>query len=39
VLADALRAADLVTLPGQKHIAIDTAPQLFADEVIAFFGG
>jgi pimeloyl-ACP methyl ester carboxylesterase len=26
----------LVVLPGQQHIAIDTAPDLFAREVVAF---
>jgi pimeloyl-ACP methyl ester carboxylesterase len=32
----AVPTARLVVLPGQKHVAIDTAPDLFAREVIAF---
>jgi pimeloyl-ACP methyl ester carboxylesterase len=28
--------AQLVVLPGQQHVAIDTAPELFAREVLAF---
>ncbi len=32
----ALPNADLVELPGQQHIAMDTAPDLFAGEVLGF---
>lgn len=32
----AVAHSDLVVLPGQGHIAMDTAPQLFADAVLAF---
>lgn len=32
----AIPSARLVVLPGQQHVAIDTAPDLFAREVIAF---
>lgn len=34
----AVPSAQLVVLPGQQHVAIDTAPELFAREVIAFLG-
>jgi pimeloyl-ACP methyl ester carboxylesterase len=30
--------SDVVVLPGQSHIAMDTAPDLFVSEVLAFFG-
>lgn len=33
---DALPHARVVTLPGQHHAAIDTAPDLFVGEVLAF---
>lgn len=33
----ALPHSDIVELPGQGHAAMDTAPQLFLDEVIRFF--
>jgi pimeloyl-ACP methyl ester carboxylesterase len=36
VLAAALPDARKVVLPGQTHVAIDTAPALFAREVLAF---
>jgi pimeloyl-ACP methyl ester carboxylesterase len=32
----ALPAADVVVLPGQQHVAMDTAPGLFVREVLAF---
>jgi len=32
----ALKNAHTVVLPGQTHVAMDTAPELFAREVIAF---
>ena len=32
----AVPSAELVVLPGQQHVAIDTAPELFAREVIGF---
>ena len=35
-LQDALPNADLVELPRQQHIAMDTAPELFAGEVLGF---
>lgn len=34
--AEALPRATLVELPGQQHIAMDTAPELFAEEVLGF---
>ncbi|HEU5103695.1 MAG TPA: alpha/beta hydrolase [Roseiflexaceae bacterium] len=36
VIAAALPASRTVVLPGQQHTAMDTAPDLFAREVIAF---
>jgi pimeloyl-ACP methyl ester carboxylesterase len=33
---DAVPSSELVVLPGQQHVAIDTAPELFAREVLAF---
>jgi pimeloyl-ACP methyl ester carboxylesterase len=33
----ALPHSDIVELPGQGHAAMDTAPQLFLDEVVRFF--
>jgi pimeloyl-ACP methyl ester carboxylesterase len=36
VIAAALPASRTVVLPGQQHTAMDTAPDLFAGEVIAF---
>ncbi len=35
-VATALPNSRTVVLPGQQHIAIDTAPQLFVHEVVAF---
>lgn len=35
----ALPDARVVVLPGQQHAAIDTAPELFAREVLAFLAG
>ena len=32
----AVPRSELVVLPGQQHVAMDTAPELFAREVIAF---
>jgi pimeloyl-ACP methyl ester carboxylesterase len=32
----AIPSARIVILPGQQHVAIDTAPELFAREVLAF---
>jgi pimeloyl-ACP methyl ester carboxylesterase len=32
----AIPSAQLVVLPGQQHVAIDTAPDLFARDVLAF---
>jgi pimeloyl-ACP methyl ester carboxylesterase len=37
-IANALPDARVRVLPGQRHVAMDTAPQLFADEVRAFLG-
>ncbi len=34
----AVAHSDLVELPGQGHIAMDTAPRLFVDEVLRFGG-
>jgi pimeloyl-ACP methyl ester carboxylesterase len=36
VIAAALPASRTVVLPGQQHTAMDTAPELFAREVLAF---
>jgi pimeloyl-ACP methyl ester carboxylesterase len=35
-LAEALQNSSIVELPGQQHIAMDTAPDLFLREVLAF---
>ena len=35
----ALPNSRIVVLPGQQHIAMDTAPDLFASEVKAFLSG
>jgi len=32
----AIPSAQLVVLPGQQHVAVDTAPELFARDVLAF---
>ena len=37
-VAAALPHGELVILPGQKHVAMDTAPELFVREVVAFLG-
>jgi pimeloyl-ACP methyl ester carboxylesterase len=34
----ALPVSQVVTLPGQQHIAMDTAPDLFVREVLTFLG-
>ena len=34
----ALPNSRVVVLPGQQHIAMDTAPELFVREVLAFLG-
>lgn len=36
-VAAALPMGELVVLAGQKHVAMDTAPELFVREVVAFF--
>lgn len=36
-LASGLRGSEIVTLRGQQHVAMDTAPDLFVREVSAFF--
>ena len=36
LIAASLKNSRTRVLPGQTHVAMDTAPQLFADEVIAF---
>ena len=36
MLAAALPRSRKVVLPGQRHVAMDTAPDLFADEVLAY---
>ncbi len=33
VVSAAIEGSDLVVLPGQKHVAMDTAPDLFAKEI------
>ena len=38
MLAAALPHARKVVLPGQRHVAMDTAPELFVREVLAFLG-
>lgn len=38
LLADSLPNSQVVTLPNQQHIAMDTAPELFLAEVVGFFG-
>jgi pimeloyl-ACP methyl ester carboxylesterase len=35
-LAAALSHSQVVVLPGQRHAAMDTAPQLFVNEVVRF---
>jgi pimeloyl-ACP methyl ester carboxylesterase len=35
----AIPAAELVVLPGQQHVAIDSAPSLFTDAVVKFLAG
>jgi pimeloyl-ACP methyl ester carboxylesterase len=35
-LAEALQNSSIVELPDQQHIAMDTAPDLFLREVLAF---
>jgi pimeloyl-ACP methyl ester carboxylesterase len=35
----ALPNSRVVVLPGQQHIAMDTAPDLFVREVVAFLDG
>jgi pimeloyl-ACP methyl ester carboxylesterase len=35
---EAVEGSHIVVLPGQTHVAIDTAPDLFAREVLAFLG-
>jgi len=37
-IAASLPAAELVSLPGHGHAAIDTAPGLVAGELLRFFG-
>ena len=37
VLDSALKSSTVVTLPGQQHIAMDTNPELFVNEVLQFF--
>lgn len=34
---EALEGSRLVVFPGQQHVAMDTAPEMFTREVIAFF--
>jgi pimeloyl-ACP methyl ester carboxylesterase len=36
-LSAGLRGSDIAQLRGQQHIAMDTAPELFVREVLAFF--
>jgi len=39
MLNDALPNTRVVVLPGQQHIAIDTAPELFTRETLSFLNG
>jgi pimeloyl-ACP methyl ester carboxylesterase len=39
VLHSALRASRVVVLPGQQHIAMDTAPDIFVREIASFLTG
>ena len=39
VLNAALPASRIAILPGQQHIAMNTAPELFLSEVLGFLGG
>jgi hypothetical protein len=34
----ALPTSRIVVLPGQQHVAINTAPELFVRELVAFVG-
>lgn len=36
ILDSALTSCTVVTLPGQQHIAMDTNPELFVDEILQF---
>jgi pimeloyl-ACP methyl ester carboxylesterase len=38
-LAEALPGARVVTLAGQQHVAMDTAPDRFAAEILGFLRG
>lgn len=38
LIQSALADARTAVLPGQRHVAMDTAPDLFVDEVVSFFG-
>ena len=38
-LAGLLRSAEIVELPGQDHLAIDRAPELFTETVFGFSPG
>jgi pimeloyl-ACP methyl ester carboxylesterase len=35
---EAVRSSRVVVMPGQTHVAIDTAPDLFARDVLAWYG-
>ena len=39
VVDSALPDSQVVILPGQRHIAMDTNPKLFVSEVLAFLTG
>jgi hypothetical protein len=39
VVSPALPASRIAVMPGQQHVAMDTAPELFLKEVIAFLSG
>jgi pimeloyl-ACP methyl ester carboxylesterase len=39
LLADALPSSRTVVMPGQQHVAMDTAPELFLQEVYGFLTG
>jgi pimeloyl-ACP methyl ester carboxylesterase len=38
-VAEALSNSRIVVMPGQGHVAIDTAPDLFTTEVLRFLEG
>lgn len=39
MVSAALPSSRIAVMPGQQHVAMDTAPELFLDEVIGFLSG